>query len=327
MFFKENKQVGEVNGANMPSVENHLKKLTGPVVKTQDEMDLELAMELSKQLNGEDTIPKDLKKLTPDEVLAMCEKAVDKEMLKELMDVDISKLRAVKALLNVQSRSTEAAVKWVVDHNDDKDIDDPIELVEGPPPPTSNGDHKEKMKQSVEDTKKMIEKKKAEKLEREKKENIEAEKRRREFGKKSVGSNDDIKKMIADRERQEAKGRRRKENESTKRAIGEGQGKKTSRETWKETGRGGQGTDQGGNQAGRAKKGGNQEGRTKKGSEKSGSQEGRAKSGSQEGRTKKGLGRCLCHSIEIIGWIDQSGEFQGNRDYWTRQSERILVDG
>jgi len=154
----------------------------------KEEMDLDdeslllKALEMSKQQTVEpviekiEEVPKEEKKgpkkldISPEDALAMCEAMVNSEMLNELISVGLKKLHAVKALIQTGSKSTETAAKWYVDHSEDKDIDDDIEIMDGPV--ETNEDPLEKKKKislGIEETKKFIEDKKKAKEEKEKK--------------------------------------------------------------------------------------------------------------------------------------------------------------
>lgn len=217
-FFKNGIVIGEVIGADMNAVETIIKKHSIPTteMKELDEnQDLAKAIEMSKQSDDMQIVTEEQQevekpkapesKMSAEDALAICEMAVDQEMLKELMGVDIKKLHAVKALLEVQSRSTEAALKWIVDHSDDPKIDDRIEIMDGPPPKMDQEAQKLKVLAGKEETKRLIAKKQQEKADRERKEKIEDEKKRREFGKKAVSTKEDFEKIMADRARADLK--------------------------------------------------------------------------------------------------------------------------
>jgi len=51
-------------------------------------------------------------------------------MLKDLIDVEIPRIRAIKALIETGNKSIEKAVKWLEIHDDDPNIDGPIKLVQ-----------------------------------------------------------------------------------------------------------------------------------------------------------------------------------------------------
>lgn len=234
-FFFNSSEVAQVVGEKMSEVEDVIKKYSkvgkDDMELSEDEL-LAKALEMSKQqvieevpkepmdeVKKEDEKKEEIKEekkeekkgpkkldISPEDALAMCKAMVNAEMLKELIDAGIKELHAVKALVQTGSKSTETAVKWYVDHSEDKDIDDDIEIMDGPVESTESAEEKKKkIALGIEETKKLIEEKKRMKEEAEKRERIEAEKKRREMGKKTIQSNEEFKKMAAQRERDEIK--------------------------------------------------------------------------------------------------------------------------
>lgn len=120
--------------------------------------------------------------LTQEQVMEEIEKTVDANILKELMEMEFTKLRAIKALLNSpQPPSKEACIEWLLEHQEDADIDAPIEFTV---------ETEEDKKKRVEQMKELIKQKRVEnkrKLEeQEKKASLTREIKRREQGKQSM---------------------------------------------------------------------------------------------------------------------------------------------
>ncbi|KAG2394258.1 hypothetical protein C9374_004022 [Naegleria lovaniensis] len=119
--------------------------------------------------------------LTNEQVMAEIEKTVDTNILKELMEMEFSKLRAVKALLNSpQPPSKEACIEWLLEHQEDADIDEPIQFTV---------ETEEDKKKRAEQMKELLKQKRIENKrkmeEEERKSQKERELKRREQGKQS----------------------------------------------------------------------------------------------------------------------------------------------
>jgi len=140
------------------------------------------------------------KTLSGDELLNLLEKTVDQEMLKELLSMEFSRLRAVKSLLSTNSKSLEAAAEWLVNHQDDKDIDEPLQQVVETPE-----EQAARIQMEAQRMKNIIAQKKKEKEEKAKLEQIEAEKERREFGKKAIQQKAELDQAQRERDRLAAK--------------------------------------------------------------------------------------------------------------------------
>jgi hypothetical protein len=138
--------------------------------------------------------------LSGDELLNLLEKTVNQEMLQELRSMEFSRLRSVKALLSTNSKSLEAACEWLVIHQDDKDIDEPLQQVQETPEQTA-----ERLQKEQQRMKDLIAQKKKDKEEQAKREQIELEKQRREFGKKAVQQQDDFQRAQKERDRMAAR--------------------------------------------------------------------------------------------------------------------------
>eukprot|EP01080_Neovahlkampfia_damariscottae_P008719 gene8719-665_t len=240
-FSGEGRTLGGSSGdrpTKNPWVEKYEKQKMEPTVieekkeekmEVEEEMDDELQQALllsMQQTTGSETTEVENKETKTEEkkegdapshedLMKMLELSVNEEMLKELLSIDVSKLRALKALYSTHSKSTEAALKWLSAHANDADIDDPIEFKDETPE-----EQAERAKKQAENAKAYLEEKKKEKIAREKKEAKEEEKRRREFGKKSVTSQEEIKKAQAKRERDLEK-RQKKEDKARMKQLQE----------------------------------------------------------------------------------------------------------
>ncbi|KAL9658072.1 hypothetical protein ABK040_012986 [Willaertia magna] len=120
--------------------------------------------------------------LTQEQVLEHLEKTVDQTVLTELLEMEFPKLRALKAMINVNQPATrESCIEWLLEHQDDEDIDSPIQYK------IETEEEKEKRRQEQKEllAKKRLENKK--KLEeQEKQAQIEREKSRRLQGKQTL---------------------------------------------------------------------------------------------------------------------------------------------
>lgn len=120
--------------------------------------------------------------LTNEQVMAEIEKSVDANILKELMEMEFSKLRAIKALLNSpQPPSKEGCIEWLLEHQEDADIDEPIQFTV---------ETEEEKKKRAEQMKELLKQKRLENKrkmeEEERKAQKERELKRREQGKQTL---------------------------------------------------------------------------------------------------------------------------------------------
>jgi len=151
--------------------------------------------------------------LSGDELLILVEKSVNQEILQELLSMQIPKLRSVKSLISTAGNSLETALEWLAQHQDDKDIDEPLQQVIETPEQAQ-----ERVKKEAQRYKELIQKKKQEKLELEKLAKIEDEKKRRESGKQSIKQSEEMKKSQKQRELEQIK-REKDENERIKQKL------------------------------------------------------------------------------------------------------------
>jgi len=66
--------------------------------------------------------------------------------------MEFTKLRAVKALLSTGNKSMEDAAEWLINHQDDKDIDEPLKI-------ETEEEHNKRIKEQTEKAKELIKKK------------------------------------------------------------------------------------------------------------------------------------------------------------------------
>lgn len=106
---------------------------------------------------------------------------VNDAFLTQLLEMGFDELRARKALLATDSQGLEAAISWIGEHQDDADIDAPIQFVDLSKHVKKPLTEEEKA-EKVADLKRRIEVKRAEREAREKREKIEGELKRRAMG-------------------------------------------------------------------------------------------------------------------------------------------------
>jgi len=107
-------------------------------------------------------------------VLEACALACNPEMLKDLIDVEIPRIRAIKALIETGNKSIEKAVKWLEIHDDDPNIDGPIKLVQ-----ETEEEKKIRIEKDLEKVKQLKEKKKLDKEKKQREEEVEKEKKKK----------------------------------------------------------------------------------------------------------------------------------------------------
>jgi len=113
-----------------------------------------------------------------EEVMKLIEAQVDQTALAELLSMEFPKIRALKALLNTGNKGQEPAIEWLLNHQDDADIDAPIEYkVE------TEEEKKQRLAEAKEKAKQLQLEARRKVAEIEKKAEIEREKKRRESGK------------------------------------------------------------------------------------------------------------------------------------------------
>lgn len=106
---------------------------------------------------------------------------VNESFLQQLLEMGFDELRARKSLLATDSQNLEAAISWISEHQDDADIDAPIQFVDLSQHVKAPLTEEEKATK-VADLKRRIEAKRVEREAREKREKIENELKRRTMG-------------------------------------------------------------------------------------------------------------------------------------------------
>ncbi|EFC44825.1 thioredoxin domain-containing protein [Naegleria gruberi] len=127
--------------------------------------------------------------VSDEQVMAEIEKVVDANILKELMEMEFSKLRSMKALLNSpQPPSKEGCIEWLLEHQEDPDIDEMIQFTV---------ETEEDKKKRAEEMKELLKQKRMENKrkmeEEEKKSQRERELKRREQGKLAMETMEKLK--------------------------------------------------------------------------------------------------------------------------------------
>jgi hypothetical protein len=188
-----------------------------------DDMDEELkrAIELSKQELAqadtnvgesekpqEDTPMGEGGKMSDEEVMKLVEAQLDQKTLNELLEMEFPRLRAIKAILNTGNKGQEAAIEWLIEHQEDADIDAPLEYkVETEEEKQKRlAEAKEKAKQLQAEARRKV-------AELEKKAEIDREKKRRESGKKLGEVKEQYEQAQRTRERELELAQKRKDKE------------------------------------------------------------------------------------------------------------------
>jgi len=114
---------------------------------------------------------------------------VDQDLVKQIMEMGFSELRAEKALYKTDNAGLEHAVNWLSDHAEDADIDLPL-LKPGPPPPEKPKISKEEAQAKALELQKKLRQKRAEE---EKLSEKEKERMRIESTKMMVEANEKLK--------------------------------------------------------------------------------------------------------------------------------------
>ncbi|KAL0486443.1 thioredoxin [Acrasis kona] len=167
-----------------------------------------------------------------EEVMKLIEAQVDQAVLKELLDMEFPKIRALKSLINTGNKGQEAAIEWLLNHQEDADIDDPIEYkIETDEEKAKRlAEAKEKAKQLQAEARRKVQ-------EIEKKAEIDREKKRRESGKEinEVKEKFEAAQRIRERELEAAQKKKDKEDKAKiKRQLKEDQARRKAERLIKE---------------------------------------------------------------------------------------------
>lgn len=185
-----------------------------------DDSELKRALELSKQEAEKSTGEAGASSSSTavqseqdrEEIMAAIEQSVNQEMLQELLSMDFPKVRALKALINTGSASVQHAVDWIFEHQDDADIDAPIDYkVETPE------QREERMLRTKEKAREIQEALRAKKREEEKQREKELELKRRIQGKQTQDAQEKFREEQRKREIEEERARKMKDRDEKRR--------------------------------------------------------------------------------------------------------------
>jgi len=171
-------------------------------------------------------------KLNDEEIMKLVESQIDAKTLNELLEMEFPKLRAIKAILNTGNKGQEAAIEWLIEHQEDPDIDVPLEYkIE------TEEEKKKRLEEAKEKAKKLQAEARRKVAELEKKAEIEREKKRRESGKQLTQVKEQYEQAQRQRERELELAQKKKDREEKaklKRLLKEDQARRKAERLIKE---------------------------------------------------------------------------------------------